>query len=39
MEGERTFRCTIGSLGETVESATIAPPAVFVIGDVAGLTT
>ncbi|MFW9243518.1 uroporphyrinogen-III C-methyltransferase [Corynebacterium striatum] len=39
MEGERTFRCTLGSLGETVESATIAPSAVFVIGDVAGLTT
>lgn len=34
---ERDFRCTLEDLGEAMERHRIAPPAVYVIGEVAGL--
>ena len=34
---ERAFRCSLGSLAETIEREEIGPPAVYVIGEVAGL--
>ncbi|ANE04272.1 uroporphyrinogen-III C-methyltransferase [Corynebacterium crudilactis] len=36
-EAQRSVRCTLGSLGETMVREDIKPPAVFVIGQVAGL--
>lgn len=38
MAGQRVFRTTLDQLGHTVEAERIAPPAVFVIGEVAGLS-
>ena len=37
MSGERTFRTTLEGLGALMEGEAIAPPAVYVIGEVAGL--
>lgn len=34
---QRGFRCTLATLGETMEREEIAAPAVYVIGEVAGL--
>ncbi|WP_075726595.1 uroporphyrinogen-III C-methyltransferase [Corynebacterium aquilae] len=34
---EKAVRCTLGTLGETLVRESIAPPAVIVIGEVAGL--
>ncbi|MCG7229991.1 uroporphyrinogen-III C-methyltransferase [Corynebacterium minutissimum] len=34
---ERAFRCELAELGATMEAHSIAPPAVIVIGEVAGL--
>lgn len=36
-DAQRCERCTLGTLGETIETAGIRPPAVYVIGAVAGL--
>ena len=36
---QRGYRCTLGTLVETMETHNIQPPAVYVIGDVAGLST
>ncbi|GGG69807.1 uroporphyrinogen-III C-methyltransferase [Corynebacterium pelargi] len=36
-EAERVVRCTLGTLGETMREHEIKPPAVYVIGEVAGL--
>ena len=36
---QRGYRCTLGTLAETMETHNIQPPAVYVIGDVAGLST
>lgn len=38
MAGQRSVRTTVGQLGTAVEVEGIAPPAVFVIGEVAGLS-
>lgn len=35
--GQRAFRCTLATLGETMVAEKIAAPAVYVIGEVAGL--
>ncbi|MGD7001016.1 uroporphyrinogen-III C-methyltransferase [Corynebacterium halotolerans] len=35
--GQRAFRCTLATLGETMRRERIAAPAVYVIGEVAGL--
>lgn len=37
MENQKSVRCTLDTLGNTMESENIKPPAVYVIGDVAGL--
>src|SRR5699024_4255758 len=34
-ENQRVFRCTLGTLGETITGNDVRPPAVLVIGDVA----
>ncbi|MBN9643257.1 uroporphyrinogen-III C-methyltransferase [Corynebacterium mendelii] len=34
---QKTFRCTLGSLGKTITDNGVKPPAVIVIGEVAGL--
>lgn len=36
---QRGYRCTLGTLAETMKMHNIQPPAVYVIGDVAGLST
>lgn len=36
-EGQRSFRCDLEKLGETFEKENIESPAVYVIGEVAGL--
>ena len=36
---QRGYRCTLGTLAETMKTYNIQPPAVYVIGDVAGLST
>ncbi|AZA09035.1 uroporphyrinogen-III C-methyltransferase [Corynebacterium pseudopelargi] len=36
-EAERVVRCTLGTLGATMQEHEIKPPAVYVIGEVAGL--
>lgn len=36
-EGQRSVRCTLATLGEVMVSEEIKPPAVYVIGQVAGL--
>ena len=36
---QRGYRCTLGTLAETMKTHNIQPPAVYVIGDVAGLST
>lgn len=37
MDSQRAVRCTLGELGDVVTQTPIAPPAVIVIGEVAGL--
>lgn len=37
LDGQISHRCTLGTLGETVTSQDIRPPAIVVVGDVAGL--
>ena len=37
LDGERTFSCELAQLGATMEDNAVKPPAVIVIGDVAGL--
>ena len=34
---ERVFSCELSTLGSTMEDKAVAPPAVIVIGEVAGL--
>lgn len=36
-EGQRDFRCELGTLGETIAQEQVKAPAVYVIGEVAGL--
>ncbi|AKK06190.1 uroporphyrin-III C-methyltransferase [Corynebacterium mustelae] len=36
-ESQRSFRCDLGSLADVIEHENVAPPAVYIIGDVAGL--
>lgn len=36
-EAQRSYRCTLGDLAATIEREAIKPPAVIVIGEVAGL--
>lgn len=36
-DAQRAFRCTLGTLAETMEANRVGSPAVYVIGDVAGL--
>ena len=33
----RSFRCQLGELGSVIEANGVRPPAVYVIGEVAGL--
>lgn len=35
--GQRSFRCTLGTLADTMEAEDVQAPAVYVIGEVAGL--
>lgn len=35
--GQRAFRCDLGTLGHTIAAEQVSSPAVFVIGEVAGL--
>lgn len=37
MEGQRSFFCDLGSLGESMAEWDVKPPAVYVIGQVAGV--
>lgn len=37
LSGERAFHCTLDTLGQTIAEEEIGPPAVYVIGEVAGL--
>ena len=37
LEGQATHRCTLASLADTVETHGVRPPAIVVVGDVAGL--
>ncbi len=37
-QAERSFSCTLDTLAETMQREVIKPPAVYVIGEVAGLT-
>ncbi|MBE7339991.1 uroporphyrinogen-III C-methyltransferase [Corynebacterium aurimucosum] len=37
LDGERAFHCELAELGPTMEENSVAPPAVIVIGEVAGL--
>lgn len=37
LDGERAFHCELAELGPTMEENSVAPPAVIVIGKVAGL--
>lgn len=37
LDGERTFSCELAQLADTMEDNAVKPPAVIVIGDVAGL--
>lgn len=37
LDGERAFHCELAELGATMEENSVAPPAVIVIGKVAGL--
>ena len=37
LNGERAFHCELAELGATMEESSVAPPAVIVIGEVAGL--
>ena len=39
MANERVYKCVLGDLAETVSKKQVAPPAVFVIGEVAGLNS
>ncbi|WIM69980.1 uroporphyrinogen-III C-methyltransferase [Corynebacterium suedekumii] len=36
-DGQRSFRCTLGTLAETMTDHAVEAPAVYVIGEVAGL--
>lgn len=37
LEGQATYRCTLGTLAETVREQDVRPPAIVVVGEVAGL--
>lgn len=37
LDGQVTHRCTLGSLAETLETQDVRPPAIVVVGEVAGL--
>lgn len=37
LDGEVTHRCTLGSLSETIRDHDVRPPAIVVVGEVAGL--
>lgn len=37
LEGQSTFRCTLGTMAATLDEHEVRPPAIVVIGDVAGL--
>ena len=37
LEGQSTYRCSLGTLAATLEEHEVRPPAIVVIGDVAGL--
>lgn len=37
LEGQSTYRCTLGTLAATLDEHEVRPPAIVVIGDVAGL--
>lgn len=37
LEGQSTFRCTLGTMAATLVEHEVRPPAIVVIGDVAGL--
>ncbi|AVM65472.1 MULTISPECIES: uroporphyrinogen-III C-methyltransferase [Dietzia] len=37
LEGQSTYRCTLGALAATLDEHEVRPPAIVVIGDVAGL--
>src|SRR5699024_6735425 len=37
LDGQTTRRCTLGTLAATVEADDVRPPAIVVVGDVAGL--
>lgn len=37
LEGQSTYRCTLGTLAATLSEHEVRPPAIVVIGDVAGL--
>ncbi|MGP6172928.1 uroporphyrinogen-III C-methyltransferase [Corynebacterium sp. A21] len=36
-QGQRAFRCDLGTLGQTIADEQVSSPAVYVIGEVAGL--
>lgn len=37
LDGQATYRCTIGTLASTLEAQSVRPPAIVVVGEVAGL--
>lgn len=37
LDGQSTYRCTLGTLAGTLETHDVRPPAIVVVGDVAGL--
>ncbi|AWH92245.1 uroporphyrinogen-III C-methyltransferase [Dietzia lutea] len=37
LEGQSTYRCTLGTMAGTLDEHEVRPPAIVVIGDVAGL--
>ena len=37
LEGQSTYRCTLGTMAATLDEHEVRPPAIVVIGDVAGL--
>lgn len=38
LEDEVSYRCTLGNLAETISTHDVRPPAIVVVGDVAGLS-
>ncbi|MDV8000433.1 uroporphyrinogen-III C-methyltransferase [Rhodococcus sp. IEGM 1408] len=37
LDGQATYRCTLGSMAHTLETHDVRPPAIVVVGEVAGL--